>query len=75
MEELQPINAQNIKPLDERKEQIRQLPQVIQLSNSIDITNPTEISKYGFEPSENLSKINDRILDDIKRVKTEEVAY
>ena len=73
MEELQPINAQNIKPLDERKEQIRQLPQVIQLSNSIDITNPTEISKYGFEPSENLSKINDRILDDIKRVKTEEV--
>lgn len=73
MDELQPINAQEIKSLDERKEQLKQLPKVIELSNSIDLSNPTEISKYGFEPSENLSKINDRILEDIKRVKTEEV--
>ena len=73
MDELQPINAQEIKPLDERKEQLKQLAKVIELSNSIDLSNPTEISKYGFEPSENLSKINDRILEDIKRVKTEEV--
>ena len=73
MDEIQPINTQEIKPLDERKEQLKQLPQVISLSNSIDLANPTEITKYGYEPSENLSKINDRILEDIKRVKTEEV--
>lgn len=73
MDEIQPINTQEIKPLDERKEQLKQLPQVISLSNSIDLTNPTEITKYGYEPSENLSKINDRILEDIKRVKIEEV--
>ena len=73
MDELQPINAQEIKSLDERKEQLKQLPKVIELSNSIDLSNPTEISKYGFEPSEIFSKINDRILEDIKRVKTEEV--
>ncbi len=73
MDEIQPINTQEIKPLDERKEQLKQLPQVISLSNSIDLTNPTGITKYGYEPSENLSKINDRILEDIKRVKTEEV--
>ncbi len=73
MDQLQPTNTQEIKPLDERKEQLKQLPQVIELANSIDLTNPTDISKYGYEPSENLSKINDRILEDIKRVKTEEV--
>lgn len=73
MEELQPINNEAIKPLDSRKEQIKNLPEVINISNSIDLTNPSEISKYGYEPSENLSKINDRILEDIKRVKTEEV--
>lgn len=73
MDELQAINQQEIKPLNDRKEQIKQLPEVINLCNSIDIKNPSEISKYGFEPSENLSKINDKILDDIKRVKTEEV--
>ena len=73
MDQLQPINVEQIKPLDDRKEQIKQLPQVIDISNKIDIKNPTDISKYGFEPSENLSKINDRILEDIKKVKTEEV--
>ncbi|WP_250278125.1 toxic anion resistance protein [[Clostridium] colinum] len=73
MDELEKINMQDIKPLDDRKEQLKQLPQVISLSNSIDFKNPTEISKYGFEPSQNLSKINDIILEDIKKVKTEEV--
>lgn len=73
MDSLQPITQQDIKPLDERKEQIKQLPKVIEIYNTIDIKNPTDISKYGYEPSENLAKINDRILEDIKRVKTEEI--
>ncbi len=73
MDQLNPINIEQIKPLDDRKEQIKQLPEVISISNNINIKNPSEISKYGYEPSENLSKINDKILEDIKRVKTEEV--
>lgn len=73
MEELKQIDNEELKPLDSRKEQIRQLPEVINISNSIDLTDASQISKYGYEPSENLSKINDRILEDIKRVKTEEV--
>lgn len=73
MDNLQPINQEELKPLDDRKEQIKQLPQVIEIANSIDVKNPSEISKFGYAPSENLSKINDRILEDIKRVKTEEI--
>ena len=73
MEELKPVDSEELKPLDSRKEQIRQLPEVINISNSIDLTDPSQISKYGYEPSENLSKINDRILEDIKRVKTETI--
>ncbi len=62
-----------IKPLDERKETLKQLPEVIKISNTISLSNVSDISKFGFEPSQNLSKINDRILEDIKSVKTEEV--
>ena len=62
-----------IKPLDERKETLKQLPEVIKISNTISLSNVSDISKFGFEPSQNLSKINDKILEDIKSVKTEEV--
>lgn len=72
MEQIQPLET-DVKSLDERKESLKQLPEVINIANSIDVSNVSAISKFGYEPSQNLSKINDRILEDMKSVKTEEV--
>lgn len=55
------------------KARLRELPEVQNMTNAIDITNSNSILALGQEPSANISKISDELLSSMKSVKAEEV--
>lgn len=55
------------------KARLRQLPEVQNMTNEIDITNSNSILAFGQEPSANISKISDELLSSMKSIKAEEV--
>ena len=61
-----------IKDADDYKQQLRNMPKVQKLTNEVDIQNTNSIINFGQNASENISKISDQLLDNMKSVKAEE---
>lgn len=56
------------------KEKLRQLPEVQNLTNEIEVQNINSIIQFGQKASENISKISDELLSSMKEVKAEEAS-
>ncbi|GAA0102703.1 toxic anion resistance protein [Paraclostridium bifermentans] len=54
------------------KQNLRQLPEVQNLTNEIEVQNINSIIQFGQKASENISKISDELLASMKEVKAEE---
>lgn len=54
------------------KQNLRQLPEVQNLTNEIEVQNINSIIQFGQKASENISKISDELLSSMKEVKAEE---
>ncbi|MEG0857466.1 MAG: toxic anion resistance protein [Terrisporobacter sp.] len=54
------------------KQNLRQLPEVQNLTNEIEVQNINSILQFGQKSSENISKISDELLSSMKEVKAEE---
>lgn len=54
------------------KQNLRQLPEVQNLTNEIEVQNINSIIQFGQKTSENISKISDELLASMKEVKAEE---
>lgn len=65
------INPQG---LTEYKQKLRQLPEVQQLTNQIEVQNPNSIILFGQKASEEISKISDELLNSMRTVKAEEAS-
>lgn len=57
---------------DSYKQNLRQLPEVQNLTNEIEVQNINSIIQFGQKASENISKISDELLASMKEVKAEE---
>lgn len=57
---------------DAYRERLKQLPEVQNLTNEIDIQDMNTIAVFGAKPSEELSKVSDELLRSMKSVKTSE---
>ena len=66
----EPIFADNLS----YKEQLRQLPEVQNMTNEINVQDADSILMFGQAPSEEISKISNELLSSMKAVKTEEVS-
>lgn len=56
------------------KEKLRQLPEVQNLTNEIEVQNINSIIQFGQKASENISKVSDELLSSMKEVKAEEAS-
>lgn len=63
-----------LQDLDSYKMRLREDPNVQNLTSLIEINNPDSVIVFGQEPSQNISKISDKMLSSIKSVKPEEVS-
>ncbi|SCH45045.1 MULTISPECIES: toxic anion resistance protein [unclassified Romboutsia] len=61
-----------IEQSDIYKQNLRQLPEVQNLTNEIEVQNLNSIIQFGQKASENISKISDELLSSMKEVKAEE---
>lgn len=61
-----------IEQSDIYKQNLRQLPEVQNLTNEIEVQNINSIIQFGQKASENISKISDELLSSMKEVKAEE---
>ena len=59
---------------DVYKQNLRQLPEVQNLTNEIEVQNINSIIQFGQKSSENISKISDELLSSMKEVKAEEAS-
>ncbi len=66
--------AQIIEQSDLYKQNLRQLKEVQDLTNEIEVQNINSIIQFGQKASENISKISDELLVSIKEVKAEEAS-
>lgn len=57
---------------DAYKERLKQLPEVQNLTNEINIQDSNTIANFGTKPSEELSKISDDLLHNMKNVRADE---
>lgn len=56
------------------KQRLRQLPEVQNMTNEINISDPNSILSFGQKPSEEISKISDQLLSSMKAVNAEEAS-
>lgn len=56
------------------KERLKQLPEVQNLTNEININDSNSILQFGQKPSEEISKVSDELLNTLKSVKSEEAS-
>lgn len=56
------------------KERLKQLPEVQNLTNEINIQDSNSILMFGQKPSEEISKVSDELLSSMKAVRAEEVS-
>ena len=61
-----------LKDIDAYKQQLRGMRDVQALTSEVDVQNPNSIINFGQKASENISKISDEILNNMKAVKAEE---
>ena len=61
-----------LKDVDAYKQQLRGMRDVQALTSEVDVQNPNSIINFGQKASENISKISDEILNNMKAVKAEE---
>ena len=61
-----------LKDVDAYKQQLRGMRDVQALTGEVDVQNPNSIINFGQKASENISKISDEILNNMKAVKAEE---
>ena len=61
-----------IQETDLYKQNLRQLKEVQDLTNEIEVQNVNSIIQFGQRASENISKISDELLNSMKEVKAEE---
>lgn len=64
----------NLQGLTEYKQRLRQLPEVQQLTNQIEVQNPNSIILFGQQASEEISKVSDELLHSMRAVKAEEAS-
>ena len=63
-----------IQETDLYKQNLRQLKEVQDLTNEIEVQNVNSIIQFGQRASENISKISDELLNSMKEVKAEEAS-
>ena len=59
---------------DDYKQRLRQLDEVKNLTNEIDINDTNSILQFGQKPSEDISKLSDQLLSSMKQVRSEEAS-
>ena len=64
----------SVQGLTAYKQQLRQLPEVQQLTNQIEVQNPNSIILFGQQASEEISKVSDELLNSMRAVKSEEAS-
>jgi uncharacterized protein YaaN involved in tellurite resistance len=65
---------ESMKNISEYQQRLRQLPEVQRLTDQIDINNSNSIVVFGAEPSTELSKISDNLLNSMKVAKSDEAS-
>ena len=68
------VVADEMKYVAEYKQQLRQLPEVQNLTSEIDVMNPNSVILFGQKTSEEISKISDELLKNMREVKAEEAS-